>query len=56
MSNINFEQNIEHNRLEIKKLPEIKVGQKKSKIGSSLAFAHTLQLTDIKINQPHLFE
>ena len=33
----NFEQNIEHNRLEKKELPERKIGEKKSKIGSSLA-------------------
>ena len=33
---MNFEQNIEKNRLKIKKLPERKIGEKKSKIGSSL--------------------
>ena len=32
----NFEQNIEHNRLEKKELPERKIGEKKSKIGTSL--------------------
>ena len=35
----NFEQNIEHNRLKIKELPERKIGENKSKIGSSLAIA-----------------
>ena len=35
----NFEQNIEHNRLEKKELPERKIGEKKSKIGSSLELA-----------------
>ena len=34
--NINFEQNIQKNRLKIKELPERKMGEKKSKIGSSL--------------------
>ena len=33
---MNFEQNIEKNRLKIKELPERKIGEKKSKIGSSL--------------------
>ena len=33
----NFEQNIEHNRLGKKEMPERKIGEKKSKIGSSLA-------------------
>ena len=33
---MNFEQNIEKNRLKIEELPERKIGEKKSKIGSSL--------------------
>ena len=33
---MNFKQNIEKNRLKIKELPERKIGEKKSKIGSSL--------------------
>ena len=31
-----FKQNIQKNRLKIKELPERKIGEKKSKIGSSL--------------------
>ena len=34
--NINFKQNIKKNRLKIKELLERKIGEKKSKIGSSL--------------------
>ena len=34
--NTNFKQNIQKNRLKIKELPERKIGEKKSKIGSSL--------------------
>ena len=34
---MNFKQNIEKNRLKIKELPERKIGEKKSKIGSSLS-------------------
>ena len=34
--NINFKQNIQKNRLKIKELPERKMSEKKSKIGSSL--------------------
>ena len=37
--NTNFRQNIEKNRLKIKELPERKIGEKKSKIGSSLSVA-----------------
>ena len=33
---MNFKQNIQKNRLKIKELPERKIGEKKSKIGSSL--------------------
>ena len=36
--NTNFKQNIQKNRLKIKELPERKIGEKKSKIGSSLLF------------------
>ena len=35
---MNFKQNIEKNRLKIKELLERKIGEKKSKIGSSLPF------------------
>ena len=34
--NINFKQNIQKNRLKVKELPERKMGENKSKIGSSL--------------------
>ena len=37
---INFKQNIQKNRLKIKELLERKIGEKKSKIGSSLAISH----------------
>ena len=37
--NTNFKQNIQKNRLKIKELLERKIGEKKSKIGSSLAKA-----------------
>ena len=38
--NINFKQNIQKNRLKIKELLERKIGEKKSKIGSSLGIPH----------------
>ena len=37
--NTNFKQNTQKNRLKIKELPERKIGEKKSKIGSSLRVA-----------------
>ena len=36
LSSLNFEQNIEHNRLEINELPERKIGGNKSKMDLSL--------------------
>ena len=48
---MNFEQNIEKNRLKIKELPERKIGEKKSKIGSSLdqSFSDVLRWIRLKL-------
>ena len=40
--NTNFEQNIQKNRFKIKELLERKMGEKKSKIGSSLSYTRTV--------------
>ena len=37
---VSFKQNIQKNRLKIKELPERKIGEKKSKIGSSLVYSY----------------
>ena len=46
---LNFKQNIEHNRLESKELPERKIGEKNSKIGSSLLL-HGTVLDALKVS------
>ena len=40
---INFKQNIQKNRLKIKELPERKMGEEKSKKGSSLHMAQIFE-------------
>ena len=48
---INLKQNIQKNRLKIKELPERKIGEKKSKIGSSLFIILQIGLAMISLQR-----